>query len=602
MSITTIDYYEPATFTAGKLYAGYNTLHGQAFAHGSTPHYLDSVKYYLTKGGSGILSGAMNAKLYACTGTPGSTGNVTGSALSISDTIDASTLGGYPGQWVEFYFSTPYLLSASTNYVVVLEFYDGDATAYVGFGYKDASPTHPGNHVQSSGADSTRDAVFYAYQNYDRYTQTKTVTETPIASLIKAIARKKTISITETPIASVSKVLAHQYTKTYSVVETPITSVSKVLAHQYTKTYSVIETPITSVSKTFMGVKNIIVVENPIVTRKKEIFVTKNITSTPISFIQIYNPNDPYQLRNRPNDFYRGDTVNIRAIIKDRKDGALINLIPNIAYDHTGNNNNGNVYGAIEKVGKLGIALQFNGINNWIETTNPSTALNGDLTIAVWIYRNTTGTRDGIISKHYSYEFDITSEPDNSVRFYLGDGTGFYDACSWSNITSLQQWIRLVFVRDNTAKTITLYKNGSLVDSKSYTKIVATGSYKISIGDRPGGTNIPFDGMICEPIITNTKWTQTDITNDYNSGSGKIYNEMTGFVAYWRFGSIVCQILDPNNIEKSSGIMTKDSTGIYSYKYIPGLYDPLGKWIIKIICTDYWGTNIETYPFYVLQP
>ena len=58
----------------------------------------------------------------------------------------------------------------------------------------------------------------------------------------------------------------------------------------------------------------------------------------------------------------------------------------NIAYDSSGNGNNGTINGAEWGDGKYGKALQFNGQDNYVEMpTSNSLEMDANVTIAAWI-------------------------------------------------------------------------------------------------------------------------------------------------------------------------------------------------------------------------
>jgi len=157
---TNIDFYAEANSDSdGSLYNGYNTIRGQAFAYGGAGETLDKAKFYLKKTGS--PTGNATAVLYACTGTPGTTGDMTGAVLATSGTFDVSTLTtSY--QLIEFTFASPYTLAASTNYCLGVEYTGGTSTNHVEAGYDGSSPSHAGNYFSSAGPVSGRDAIFYA--------------------------------------------------------------------------------------------------------------------------------------------------------------------------------------------------------------------------------------------------------------------------------------------------------------------------------------------------------------------------------------------------------------------------------------------------------
>lgn len=125
---------------------------------------LDSCKFYLQRYGS--PSGNVYAKLYAHSGTFGSTGIPTGSPLAISDPVSASTI---PTSFslVTFTFSGSNRVNLvnGTKYFIVFET-SFSYPNYILCGYDSTSPTHPGNYAWYSGGwyyDASRDLCFYVY-------------------------------------------------------------------------------------------------------------------------------------------------------------------------------------------------------------------------------------------------------------------------------------------------------------------------------------------------------------------------------------------------------------------------------------------------------
>ena len=141
-----------------------NIAKGQTFA-GIASKIL-SAKWYLSK--EGLPTGNAVAKVYAMSGTFGTDGNVTGSALATSGNLDVSTLTTSL-QLIEFTFSgaNQITLTAGTKYVLTVEFTGGDAGNYVNVGLDDSSSTHAGNYSVNSGGTwfpgNTLDFCFYLY-------------------------------------------------------------------------------------------------------------------------------------------------------------------------------------------------------------------------------------------------------------------------------------------------------------------------------------------------------------------------------------------------------------------------------------------------------
>lgn len=132
-----------------------NTAYGQSFIVGGSNVTLDSCIFYL-KLRTGVLTGTVVAKLYASTGTLGSTAKPTGAALATSDTINASTLtSSYVATTFNFSGANRITLSASTVYIITVWYPTGigdvmDAAA----GYDASSPSGAGNYSETGDAGS----------------------------------------------------------------------------------------------------------------------------------------------------------------------------------------------------------------------------------------------------------------------------------------------------------------------------------------------------------------------------------------------------------------------------------------------------------------
>jgi hypothetical protein len=149
-----------------------NTV-GQSFTNNSGSIQLDSCKFYLKKGGiSGSPTGNAVAKIYAHSGTYGTSSVPTGSALATSDNFDVSTLSGSFGlATFNFSGSNRIQLNDSTYYCVLIEYTNGDEFDYVENGHDESSPSHSGNQFYGSEGDWTAqnavDVCFYVYGDTD---------------------------------------------------------------------------------------------------------------------------------------------------------------------------------------------------------------------------------------------------------------------------------------------------------------------------------------------------------------------------------------------------------------------------------------------------
>lgn len=169
MSIVLIDSYSESNYSGwDRLNDDNGNIWGQSFTNTNSVT-LDSVKFYLSNNDTGgyTHSGSAVAKLYLMAGTWGSTGVPTGSVLATSDTYDTSSLGSSFGL-VTFSFSgaNRIVLSATTYYVIVLNFSPSTGGDAILFGYDNTSPTFVGNACDYLGAwyyNLSERFIFYVY-------------------------------------------------------------------------------------------------------------------------------------------------------------------------------------------------------------------------------------------------------------------------------------------------------------------------------------------------------------------------------------------------------------------------------------------------------
>lgn len=165
-----IDSYGTSNYSSYNYLYNSNIFVGQSFLN-TTNCTLHSCQFYMTKSGS--PTGNIVAKIYAHTGTFGSGGLATGSALAVSDTVDASTLDPSTPTLMTFTFSAAnkITLSASTHYVVGLSYNGSTWPTVVRTMIDNTSQTHVGNAMRSTNEstfiyESTHDMIFYVYGDY----------------------------------------------------------------------------------------------------------------------------------------------------------------------------------------------------------------------------------------------------------------------------------------------------------------------------------------------------------------------------------------------------------------------------------------------------
>lgn len=136
---------------------------GQSFTP-SVSGGLSSCKFYLKK--SSTPTGTAYAKLYAHSGTYGTSSVPTGSALATSGGFDISTLTT-SSQLITFTFASPYSVTSGTRYCITLLIPSQTSGKNVLVGCDGSSPSHGGNYfgwfTDVWWADPSDDVCFYVY-------------------------------------------------------------------------------------------------------------------------------------------------------------------------------------------------------------------------------------------------------------------------------------------------------------------------------------------------------------------------------------------------------------------------------------------------------
>jgi len=159
-----VDSYSESNQNASMDLYGDGNGKGQSFTgDGGT---LNSVIFYLNKSGS--PTGSAYAKIYAHSGTFGTSSVPTGAALATSDGVNVSGIDT-DYELVTFSFSgtEKITLTNGTKYVVTVEYSGGDADNYLQTGFDNLNPTHDGNfsslYLGTWSANSDYDLCFYVY-------------------------------------------------------------------------------------------------------------------------------------------------------------------------------------------------------------------------------------------------------------------------------------------------------------------------------------------------------------------------------------------------------------------------------------------------------
>jgi len=203
-----------------------------------------------------------------------------------------------------------------------------------------------------------------------------------------------------------------------------------------------------------------------------------------------------------------------------------------IAYDSSGNNNNGTIHGANWTTGKIGNALHFDGDNNYVDCGN-DTSLNitNAITIAMWI-KTTQNDQGWMIAK---YGFDNIGGyglciHDGKLQFTTKVGDTWDDYQSDQSIND-GVWHHVAGVFNGSTKV--LYIDGNLDKSKPYSGSLVPNSDPLFIGKSTTEWPNPFSGSIDEGYIYKRGLTPEEIQELYQAGlfgiiTGNVTDKDTG--------------------------------------------------------------------------
>ena len=191
----------------------------------------------------------------------------------------------------------------------------------------------------------------------------------------------------------------------------------------------------------------------------------------------------------------------------------------------------GGILGPSFATGKIGQGFTFDGINDFISLPNGSlSSLGNSFSYSLWVkqttsgyaslistYTNTGGDR-GFYTRISNGAGGIQTYAFNSSGTPIINGAGF-------NTLALNTWTHIVVTLDGS--NIKTYKNGSLVDTTSYSGSISYGATTYpSIGNlyyAPSTFAYHLSGSMDAVNVWTKTLTQSEVTELYNSGNGKQY-------------------------------------------------------------------------------
>lgn len=215
------------------------------------------------------------------------------------------------------------------------------------------------------------------------------------------------------------------------------------------------------------------------------------------------------------------------------------------AYDRSGSGNNGTLTnGPVATQGKVGQALDFDGTNDYVATTDYSFSNAQAFTMSVWFKADTVSGNQVIFSKAtYEYNLRLTG---STLAFSYWDTGALNEIDLYSNVQA-NKWYQISVTYDGSGIAY-MYVNGVQVDSD--TDIVDAFQNKTDVFQIGGGYHISgspgyLNGQIDEVRIYNRALSAGEIQSLYKLGQSDEVNTGasqaqgtgrldSGLAGYWK--------------------------------------------------------------------
>ncbi len=212
------------------------------------------------------------------------------------------------------------------------------------------------------------------------------------------------------------------------------------------------------------------------------------------------------------------------------------------------------------KAQSFGNALQFDGVNDYVDMGNASTFdvgtavtyeawIKPDSSLSGYIFRKVVAFAE---DKQFLYS-------GNRVYFYLYDIFGGTHLISSPSIPN-HQYTHVAATYEASTGTASLYINGVFDTSKSVGNSVSNSTGNLYYGFDPVGSDPPLKGIIDEARIWNIARTESEIQSTMNQ---MLNGNETGLIGYWKF-------------DEGTGTITYDATSSHNDGTISG-----ATWVIS---------------------
>ena len=244
--------------------------------------------------------------------------------------------------------------------------------------------------------------------------------------------------------------------------------------------------------------------------------------------------------------------------------------------DYSGNNNNGTVinsgYGATSTDGKIGKALSFDGVDDYVNIPYKSSLSSTNaLTITAWIYKLTTSMGVIISDKYQNYEFRVS----NQLQFEAHYTDIFDETMGTVGKIPINTWTFVAITFDsNDSNRTTLYVNGVYETNETHANKLVDVSNDRYIGVRPVDYWSYFNGFIDDVKIYNYAHTADQIAADYRAGAYRTIIGTSVPSTWWTNGLVGYWSFDGQYTTSTAG--TRDVSGNNNWGAFNGGIKPVG--------------------------
>lgn len=193
-----------------------------------------------------------------------------------------------------------------------------------------------------------------------------------------------------------------------------------------------------------------------------------------------------------------------------------------IAYDSAGTNN-GTVYGAIWTTGKIGGALSFDGVNDYVQVSDAPFDFGAttDFSYCLWV-KTTSSSYKILVNKSMSSGYPYTGFGlfilSGKIRTEVIDSSGNILQCNTTSIISDGQWHFIAVVADRNGN-LEIYNNGVREDFKPLSGVGnINNNIPLAIGRSMDYNGLYFGGLVDDVRIYKRVLSASEILQLYQSG------------------------------------------------------------------------------------